>query len=242
MIRRTLDPAFLNEIANLPDVRPHLSGEGDIDLSFVAANPVNYLLQCDAGGFVLAQHEPGIYEVHSIFRPDSGTAPVRAMREAMDWMFTRTDCGKIISKVPKSNKRAKGFAVIGGLQTVFERDDAVLGPCEYVEIDAAHWAMNCAGLEAKGEAFHALLEAAKQEIGSSLIVHAHDPSHERAVGAARLMIERNQAIKGVAFYNRWARFAGYAEIQIISLAPLLVDVVDAIIGMGENGLEVMQCR
>jgi len=242
LIRQTFDPAFLNTVANDEAVRPGLSGAGVLDLSPLIATPDNVTLQTDCGGFVLTGDRFGTYEVHSLFLPGNGTTPIRAMRQALEWMFTRTDCVAIVSKVPCANKAAKGFAIAGGLRAVFERDDEALGRCEYVELPLMRWAMNCAALEAHGERFHGLLERAKIAAGSSLPVHAHDAAHERAVGAALLMIERGQAGKGVGFYNRWARLAGYQPIRLLSLSPVIVDAVDALVGLGENGAEVLLCR
>lgn len=242
-IRRTMDAAFLNAVANDPAVRPHLAGDGAIDLAGLAADPRNVLLQSDCGGFLIHALGAGVYEVHSMFLPGNGTAPVRAMRAAQEWVFTRTDCHTIVSRVPKANRRAKGFAITGRLGTVFERDCAQLGPCEYVRIDLMGWAMGNAALEGHGEAFHDALSAAKEAAGSALPVHDHDAAHERAVGAAWLMIRHGQAAKGVGFYNTWAQWAGYAPIALLSASPVVVDVVDAVVGLNDNlDLEVLSCR
>lgn len=242
MIRRTLDAAFLNEVANDPAVRPSLGGEGALDLSSIVADPVNLALVCDEGGFLLTPLAPGHLEVHSMFRPDHGTAAIEAMREAMEWVFTRTDCVSIWSKVPKSNKAAKGFARAGGPRCVFERDHERTGPTEFCEVPIMRWAMNCPALEKHGERFHGLLDEAKRAGGSELPEHPHDAAHERAVGAALLMFERGQPGKGAAFYNLWAGFAGYQQISLLSVSPVTVDAGDAIVGMGSEGMEVMQCR
>jgi hypothetical protein len=236
---RTFDAGFLNSVANHPEIRPWLAGEGEIDLSAIIGSIENYALVSDSGGFLLTPNAPGVYEVHSMFLP--GGDALGFMMEAQEWMFTRTACQAITSKVPKSNRAAKGLALKGGLGTIFEREDAELGHCEYVELPIMKWAMRNKGLEAEGERFHALLEQAKLEAGSELPVHPHDPAHERAVGAALLMIERGQPMKGVDFYNRWAMLAGYAPIRLLSTSPVTVDVVDAIVAL-EDELEVVLCR
>lgn len=241
-IRRTFDPAFLNSVANIPAVHDAIAAVGVVDLSAVAGNTSNICLETSFGGFVLTLHEPGIYEVHSLFEPGHGTHPVKAMRAAMEWMFTRTDCALILSKIPEANAAAKGFALAGGLRSMFRRNDALLGPCDFVELDVMRWAMACEALEAHGERFHDFLKTAKAATGSALPEHDHDAAHERAVGAALLMIERGQAAKGITFYNRWARFAGYAELSLISLSPVTVDAVDAVVGLGADGMECLLCR
>lgn len=236
-VRRTFDPAFLNGVVNHPEVRPWLEGEGELDVSHQVFNAGNFALVTDHGGFLLIRHEQGRYEVHSQFYPGHGTHPIRAMFAAQEWMFTRTDCEVITSKVPWSNGRAKGLALAGGLRTIFTRDTA-----EHVELTLMDWAMRTAALEAHGERFHAFLKAAKRAAGSELPEHPDEPAHERAVGAALLMIERGQVAKGAAFYNRWARMAGYAEIKLISDAPVAIDAMDAVIGIGSEGMEVLLCR
>jgi len=243
-VRRTMDPVFLNSVINHPEVRPWLQGEGELDLSHQMFNPGNIALQSEYGGFLLVLQEPGRYEVHSQFLPGHGVHPIKAMRAAQEWMFTRTDCQAIVSKVPQDNKAAKGLAVTGGLRPIFARDDDRTGPTEYVELTCMDWAMRTKSLEAHGERFHALVNEASR--GLSWPDHPHDPAHERAVGAALLMIERGQPVKSIEFYNRWGRLAGYPEVHLLSSAPVLVDMsvgeAVCVLGMGADGMEILLCR
>lgn len=242
MIRRTFDATFLNTVANHPEVRPWLGGEGAIDLSETINNADNFALICGHGGFVLRSLGGGVYEVHSQFLPDSGTAAIRAMRAALRWMFTRTDAVQIVSQVPDNNDAAKGFARAGGLKQIFRREHGLLGPASYVGIRIEDWAQGANELEAVGDEFHHLLETAKIESGSSLPQHPDDPAHERAVGAAVEMCRAGNSAKGVAFYNQWALLAGYMPIRLVSVAPLVIDVVDAVVGLENGKMEVLLCR
>lgn len=242
MIHRTMNPAFLNGIANEPEVRPYLAGFGHLDLTEACADPRNFALVCNEGGFLLSPSGPYEYEVHTIFRPGSGRKAVEAMHAAQEWMFTRTDCMVVHSKVPASNRRAKGLALAGGLRTIYTRLHDQLGEVEAVRLDLLEWAMRTESLEIHGERFHALLEDAKAQAGSSMPTHEHDAAHERAVGAALLMIEAGQPVKGVLFYNSWASVAGYASIHLMGDRPVIVDARDAVLGFGTNGIEVLLCR
>jgi len=242
MIARTFDPEFLNTVINHPDVRPMLGGEGALDISAQALDANNFVLTSDHGGFILMQHEPGVYEVHSQFLPGHSGATIRAMREAMTYMFTRTDCETLVSQVPDNNRPAHGIAMVGGLREVFRREEGPRGPASYVSLGIMDWAMRTKALETPGAWFHAALETAKAKAGSELEVHGHDEAHERAVGAAVLMIRAGNPAKGVRFYNRWARMAGYATITLVSEQPIVVDVVDAVVGLNGPDLEVLLCR
>lgn len=51
-VRRTLDAAAINEIANHPEVRPWLGGDGVLDLSELVSAPANITLAIDGGAFV----------------------------------------------------------------------------------------------------------------------------------------------------------------------------------------------
>ncbi len=78
---RTLDAAFLNEVANDPEVRPFLGRSGALDLAPLISDPNNYCFVCDQGGFVGIKLQPGLYELHTIFRPgDAAHVP----RESTD--------------------------------------------------------------------------------------------------------------------------------------------------------------
>jgi hypothetical protein len=241
IVKRTFDPTFLNTVVNHPDVRPWLKGEGELDVSHQTYNPGNFALVTERGGFLLIHHEPGRYEVHSQFLPGNGTHPVRAMIEAQEWMFTRTDCEAIVSVVPWDNERAKGFAQMGGLRKIFTGDTA-----DYVELTLMDWAMRTAALEAHGERFHSFVEAVKRDHAVEWPDHPEDPAHNRAAGASLLMIERGQVAKGVAFYNRWARMAGYSLITLLSDSPPTIDMSENgaqfAIGIGANGMEALLCR
>lgn len=240
MIRRTFDPTELNSVANHPEVRPWLGGEGELDLTSLVMNPQNFTLMGSGGGFLLQRHDAGVYEVHSQFRP--GTDAMASMREGLDYMFCRTDCERLVTQVPDDNRSAKGLAVAAGFRGEFHRKGAFRGPTWFYSLTIEQWISHTPALEKDGEWFHRQLEEAKELAGSSLPVHDHDPAHERAVGAAVRMFCAGNHHKAVKFYNRWAQFAGYAPIALVSTQPAVVDVKDAVVGFSDEKMEVLLCR
>lgn len=238
VIRRTLDPTILNEIANHPEVLPWTGAKGAVDLTNLIANTNNYALVVEGGGFLLIQSEPGIYEVHSLFLPEARSQSLRAARDGFDYMFTRTNCERIVSQVPDNNPAASGLARLVRFRPMFRREDTPRGPTAFVGLTIEEWAQDSKSLERDGEWFHERLEQAKS--GSELPTHPHDPAHDRAVGATVRMIRAGNIVKGVSFYNRWARFAGYAQISIVS--ENTIDVVDAVVEWRDNEMEVLLCR
>jgi hypothetical protein len=237
VIRRTFDPTFLNSVINHPQVRPWLKGEGVLDLAETAKSLDNYLLEAEGGGFVLIRHEPGIYEVHSQFLPEARGGTVAAMKAGFEYMFVHTDCQRVVTKVPDGNRAAVALAKLAGFRPMFRREET-----SFMGLTAEEWAQGNAELETDGRWFHEALEAAKREKGSDLPTHTDDPAHERAVGATVQMVKAGNAEKGVTLYNRWARLAGYVPVTLLSEQPVVIDVVDAVVGWSEGQMEVLLCR
>lgn len=246
MIERTFDAAFFNHICNLPEVRPWLAPEsvGYLDTAPLILNPANYALRTEHGGFILQAHGAGFYSVHTQFAAEGrGAHAIEAMRAGLDFMFTRTDCMQIHSHCPDANPAALALATKGGARPWFRKQNDALGEGQVVRWEVLDWAVSEPQLEADGNAFHEMLEAAKAHIGSMLPTHADDPWHDRTVGAVSRMARRGQPRKAVAIYNIWATAAGYAPISLISEAPPVIDVQDALVGLNQAGeMEVLLCR
>jgi RimJ/RimL family protein N-acetyltransferase len=244
MIERTFDAAFFNRICNLPEVRPGLGGDGVLDGSAIIADAGNYALRTEHGGFILIAQGAGFYSVHTQFAAEGrGQHAIEAMKAGLDFMFTRTDCMRIFSHCPDNNPAALALALKGGARPWFRKEhDERFGPGTIVAWDVMDWAQSASGLEADGQQFHELLEAAKKEAGSELPTHDDEPAHDRMVGAVSRMCQRGQVKKGVLLYRLWAGAAGYAPISLISDDPPMVDVVDGIVGIEDGKLKVLGCR
>ena len=245
MIRRTMDATFLNSVANHPDTRPWLGGapEMAVDLTLLAQNPDNVFLEALGGGWWLQKLEPGTYELHSLFMPEGrGKSFFTGMKELFRYMFTRTDAVEILTKCPDNNGGARAAAGIVGFKERFRREDA-WSPgvgISYRAFTVDDWMVrDKVALEA-GRAFHAALEWAKSNAGSAIPSHPDDEANDRAAGAAWLMIDAGQTAKGVAIYNRWAVFAGYATI--LGVGPGIVDIRDAIVQVEGGETKVLLCR
>lgn len=248
-LRRTFDATFLNQVVNHAEVRPWLGGDGEIDLSAVIGNPNNFALVNDYGGWIVARVDAGLYDVHSQFLPEGRNAAlIDDMRAAIHFMFTATDCIELVTRCPDNNKAALGLARTAGFREIFRReeswpvkDDKPCG-CSFQSLPFDRWRAMDETLPAIGHWFHERLENEKLKAGSSLVVHADDEAHDRAVGAAIAMARAHNPQKAVFTYNRWANFAGYAPIMLISEHPPTFDVLDAIVTLKGDDMEVLQCR
>lgn len=147
MITRDMNADRLNLIANHPDVFKWVSvpGIGYLDASAIAEDPKNYVLMTDGGGVFYHSHGNGIYEAHSQYLPDArGKFALDTTRETIDWMFTHTDCERIITAVPKGNLAAAVLAKACGLRFSFEQADAwpkddELIPVRWFALNKADW-------------------------------------------------------------------------------------------------------
>jgi hypothetical protein len=246
MMQRTLDGQFLTSLANDVLVRPALGGEGVLDLMPVVADPNNYALVEDGlGGFVYLPLYEGVYEVHTIFRRGVSPRKVAALAaRSLEYMFVNTLTQAVVTKVPDDNRGADWLVRQCGFSPLGRRNDAWKPGVgiTYWKLDLDGWMKACSTLEEWGRAFHGTLERAKIEAGSQLGAHADDGYHDRAVGAAVSMIKAGNTVKGVDTYNKWAILAGYAPAVLVSLQPFVVDIYDAILGLVNGEIEVLQCR
>lgn len=245
MITRTADAAFVNELANHPAIRPFIGGGLEpLDLTAVCQNPANVILVVEgAGAWLLQMLMPGVYELHTMFLPEArGRAYFAAAKEALAYMFSRTDALEIITKCPDDNGGARMASAVIGFRERFRREGAwETGPgISYQVFSIDDWFVRDRGCLAEGRAFHTALEAAKLAQGCTLAVHPEDDAHDRAVGAACLMIKGGQAAKAVGFYARWAIFAGYQPFQ--ALSNTVFDVVDALVEVRNGQIAGFICR
>lgn len=237
MIHRTFDASAINEVANHPEVHCWLGVTEAVDLTPQVFDTANYTLMTEGGGFILIGRGDGVYEVHSQFKPEARRNSIKAMRAGFDYMFTRTDCQRILTQVPDNNPGAQALARFAKFRSMFRRAHTPRGPTSFMGLSLDEWIQDTVDLETDGHWFHEQLEAVK-----TTELHPDDPAHERAVGAAVRMILRGNAAKGVATYNRWALFAGYAPIALLNDTPAVIDVVDAVVEVRDDKMEILLCR
>lgn len=239
-IKRTMDAAFLNEIANHPEVRPFLGGEGPLDLTDECSNPENIAIVWERGGWLLQKLMPGMYELHTLTLPAGrGREYFATAKAALRYVFTTSDALEIVTKCPDDNGGARMAASLVGFRERFRRVDAWAPGVgiSYQALTVDDWFVRDRECLAAGRRFHEELEAAAD---GAFPPHPEDEAHDRAVGAAFLMIEAGQTGKGVGFYNRWAVLAGYLGIS--ATAQNVVDIQTAIVEVHQGQMRVLKVR
>jgi hypothetical protein len=208
----------------------------------------NILLMGEGGGFFFHQLLPGIYECHSQFLPEHrGANVIQAAHDAERFLFTRTDCIEIRSKVPDGNAAALGFARSMRYELQYERAnawptaDGAVG-VKYFARTLNQWASRAPGVGETGHWFHERLEAAKIAAGATSPIHDDDPAHDQYVGATVEMFMAGQIGKALDFYRQWAVFAGYGPVAVIAEYPTVVDIGDAILAIRGEDFDVLLCR
>lgn len=248
---RSMDVAHFDRIANDPDVRPSLGG-GDVPIDLAKAGALevrNYAFKTTNGGFLLWALGSGRYDVHSLFLPAGrGPEACAAMREVSAYMFTHTDCTEGRTTVPEGNSAAMALALRGGFEKRFELERMPWTPeggtvkATFLALTLEKWALTSQAAKVAGHWFHDCLSAAKDQAGSMQPIHPDEAVHDAMVGAVVLMTLGGQAAKAVAFYNAWALTTRYAPIALISKAPVVIDLVDAVVEAGANHMEILLCR
>lgn len=237
MISQSHNAEKFNQVINHESVRSLVSETPDtLDASNVVSDTRNVLLEAPSGFFLFHWHEPGTYEVHTQFLPEGrGKNAFLAAQEAAHFMFTKTDCVEILTKVPVENVAAKQLTTAMGFTQLFTGSKWKGKPVEFFRLGIEEWMATAPRLVERGEWFHHELSRQGAEAD-----HEDDSVHDRYVGAAVEMILAGQAGKGVVYYNRWARFYGYETIACVSETPLVIDIRTAKLAVGNGSFEVIE--
>lgn len=236
---------------NEPEILEQIAAPGaaSLDLTPLLADARNVLLMAQGGGIFFNWHEAGLYEVHTNFLPEyRGKHAFQASLAAYRWMFTRTDCMALLTRVPATNRGARMFC--GAVGATREFDRKAIWPTKHGLVDVSFWALRyddwvrkTPSLSEIGREFHARLDAEFARHRALRGEHPDDEWHDRHVGACVEMIYGGQPEKGVVLYNRWARFAGYGMIGIAAHNPLLIDIGDALLQVIDgSSFKVLKCR
>ncbi len=252
-IRRSFDAPEINRILNDPGVFPSITVPGleAFDVSEQVENPNNYFL-CVKGGCVIFTPDfpgSGLYEVHTNFLP--GHRGLHALKTALAtyrWMFTRTDCMMLQTRVPAFNKAAERFCKLVGASLWFERK--AVWPTESGPVDMKFFVLSYMDWSKKhskpliesGRLFHERLLSECERLGSPKQGHLDEDCHDLHVGACAEMIYGRQPEKAVILYNRWARLAGYGEIALLRRDPVALDIGDAVLVVQDQTFKVVKCR
>jgi hypothetical protein len=238
IVSRQTSSTRINAILNHPDVLPWVSKDGaPLDLGPIIEHPDVFAIYGEYGGQVYHRLQPGLFEAHSAALPQGrGTWMVEATHQSLKWLFTHTEAVEIVTRVPVGNVAAKGLArAIHGahdctLRGAWVKDGQPLD-CDIYSLTIQGWMKSSPLLPAEGRRFHDRLEAEFARLGISELAHPDDETHDRVVGAAFSMCLGGQPQKACVFYNRTASLAGWQQISVISLNPLVVDIGSAILVM-----------
>jgi hypothetical protein len=135
------------------------------------------------GVFLVDRHEPGTYEVHTLFASEARPSATAACF----WAFTETDCVELLTKVPRFNRAALALAKRVGFKVMYSggnwRHEGSDYPIDYLRYTFEDW----------------ILSAPELAVSGSDVASRHD---------AMLMALPHQTSKAAVYYNRWARFYG----------------------------------
>src|SRR6185437_13841247 len=80
-------------------------------------------LMGEGGGVLFQCLAPGLYEAHCQFLPETrGAQSIQAVKDALRWMFIRSDAVEIVTRVPEGNKGALGLVRAIHGQKLFDRE------------------------------------------------------------------------------------------------------------------------
>ena len=117
MIAQTVDADIVNGIANNPDVRPYIGGDGHLDLTPALENPLNVALWGEHGGWFYAWSAPGVYEVHTLVLPSGRGAWARNAAKQSLTLMSERGAVMIWTRIRRDLRHVRAFAVMCGLRS-----------------------------------------------------------------------------------------------------------------------------
>lgn len=245
-IRREFDAKHLNAVLNHESVRPDVADMslGSLDVSGQVGDQNNILLMGEFGGCLLFFVSPGIFEVHTQILPEGRGAWAKAfIGQMLEWMFTRSNCWEIVTRVPREHIGAKALTIGAGFRKEFSRPDQCkfrgkIMPVDIYRLSIHDWVEASDWALVQGEVFHAQLAAEAERLKVKVPAHDDDPQHNRIAGAAVEMARHGQVIKAVLAYNRWAFLARHAPIGLISEDPPMLKMDIGLLHIKPGGIKV----
>lgn len=235
-VRRTLCPASINAAANHPEVRPWL-GEvamGPLDFAPLVSDPANVTMANDSGAFLGHKIGAGVYEIHSAFMPE-GRGRLRAeTARGLLFLFTATDCQRVVTKVPACNPRAAILSKQTGFVEVFARPDVWDAPdgsrcaVSYQALTLEAWALAEPSMLDEGRALLALVG-----------LEGVDETAARFLGVVAAMARAGNLEKAAWFYTAQAAFAGLPPVGFLSAHPPLFTLNNVAVQVTAGALEAL---
>jgi RimJ/RimL family protein N-acetyltransferase len=215
-----------------PSLRSFLASSANVGLRvYMSEQPVGFFLFVNRGF--------GVYEVHTCLeKPCRGKEAIIAGGAGCDFMFTRTDCVRLVSLCPHDNMPSKLFANAVGFKEDWIVAKGMLRngawiPSTMVSFTVSEWVRLAEQrFRPGGKSFHdALFQAAPQD------KHEDDATHDGMVGVVLLMAMSGHADKGQRLYNEWASMAGYQPIEVMGEIGSIkvVNIRSMLIGLTQDG-------
>lgn len=246
LVDRELDAARINAVLNHPAVRPWVAGaeDGVLDATGALRRDSTYLLMGEFGGCMFCALQPGVYEVHTQVLPTGRGDWTRQMtKDAVHWLFTRTDCYEIVTRVPRGHIGAKAATMQVGMKYEFTAEKCLFRG-KSVEMDVygfriQDWARDAVYLGDFGQKFHVFLESEAARLGITEPIHENYEAHNQYLGAGLEMFLSGNTKKAVAFYNRWASVARHRVVSYLDDNNIGFDI--GVLRRDAQALEVVQC-
>lgn len=227
---RTLNATVFNSISNDPDIRPYLGGTETLDLTLTIENPDNFCFLNDdkTGGHICVNKGNGVYEVHTMSLPEArGRNMLKLMRDCRAFMFLQTDCIELQTFVPDEAPQVDLWAKLTGFRKEYHRENCfnfngkLIGGT-YYSLTYRDWVVVDSANAKSGKLLHDQLE--KWELKN----HPEDEVHDSWAGAVVRAVGGNLG-KAISYYNQGAARCGYAPLNILSFAPVVVQMGTSIL-------------
>lgn len=117
MLEKSHDVDRINAAVNHPDVRPFVGpGEDMLDLAPLVAQPENWFLMGEHGGFALIWSAPRVHEIHTFIVPEGRGVWAKEAAQELIAFARKNDDIMVWTKVAPDQKNVELFTRAAGLK------------------------------------------------------------------------------------------------------------------------------
>jgi|SRR5580700_2776523 hypothetical protein len=174
----------------------------------------NVCLVGDLGAFIAARLDRGVFEIVLHAEPEADEEWLRDfIAAAAEYVFCRTDAVELLVRAARGDPASEAMVRAAPSDLQFE----IAARLEVHALTLQRWALWAPGMVERGERLVDRIAAQLQRER-----HPIHPDHARVIGVAVAMIEGEQPIKGVVWFNRAEALARRPLIKILDTDPLQI--------------------
>lgn len=230
-LKQTFSRKIISDVVSDESVYPWITDDNSPEdpeyfVDSLLANQDNLFIKVvdndnQVGGLFVARKVSNFsYEIHTNLLPHCrGELAIEAGQKVLEWLFTKTDCMRVVSVIPDNNPAAKHLAESCGMELQYSRKYAFKKDGNEYGLKYYHMTIydyiwgNEKEYLPYGETFHEQVDRVHLSQGTDS--HPEDVAHNVMAGFCYFTVLNGDYLKAFMLYNEWAKVSGYQPLKYL---------------------------